>query len=309
MKIAIQMDAPASLKAATDSSIALAQEAQRRGHSLCWYHPTQLSWSAGEVRARVQSLRCTDDAASWCELGEAHDISLAEMDVVLMRQDPPFDMAYLSATYLLERLPAATRVINNPAYVRNHPEKLAIMAYPDAIPPTLVSADTQTILAFAQQQGSVVVKPLYGFGGHSIYKFDAEDGNLLTLLEQHQQRSQEPLMVQAFLPEVKDRDVRVLLVNGGISAAFGRVPAAQSIRANMRVGGKAVPTELNDVQRAIAERVAVQLKAGGVLLAGLDLIGDYLTEINITSPTGIRAAQLLCPDSNPAAEFWDAAEG
>ncbi len=308
LNIAIQMDHPAGLNVRGDSTIALAREAAKRGHTLHWYHPSQLVFVGGELRAQLQSLHCSEDDNAWFSLGKKADTALAEMDVILMRQDPPFDMSYLSATYLLEHLPAGTRVLNNPAYVRNHPEKLAILDFPDAIPPTLVSADESAIMTFAQAHHKVVAKPLYGFGGHSIYVFTADDPNLLTFLEQYRNQTAEPLMLQAFLPEVKAQDIRVLLIDGKVSGALGRIPAEGSIRANMRVGGTPVAVELNDKQQSICDRVGATLKSGGVLFAGLDLIGDYLTEVNITSPTGIVAAKQLYEGCDPAADFWDAVE-
>jgi glutathione synthase len=308
--VAIQMDHPLGLNPAVDSTIALVREAAKRGHRLQWYHPTSLRYAQGELRAMTQLLSCADGGgdAPWCALGESREQCLADMDVILMRQDPPFDMAYLSATYLLEHLPASTRVLNNPAYVRNYPEKLAILDFADAIPPTLVSADEDAIMAFAETHQKIVAKPLYGFGGHSIYVFAYDDPNLLTFLEQYRNQTREPLMLQAFLPEVKAQDIRVLLIDGKVSGALGRIPAEGSIRANMRVGGTPVAVALNDRQQSICDRVGAKLKSGGVLFAGLDLIGDYLTEVNITSPTGIVAAQKLYDECDPAADFWDAVE-
>ncbi len=308
LQVAIQMDHPAGLNPAGDSTIALALEAQARGMTLFYYHVSGLSDHGGELRAPLQPITFYDDEQGWFTLGEAQDMPLSQMDVVLMRQDPPFDMTYLSATYLLERLPKTTRVLNHPTYVRNFPEKLAILDFPDVIPPTLISADEEAIMQFCQQHGKGVVKPLYGFGGHSIYLFAPDDANLLTFLEQHRQQTSESLMAQAFLPEVKDKDIRVLLVNGKVSGAIGRIPAEGSIRANMRVGGTPIAVELNRKQQAICDHVGAKLKVGGVMLAGLDLIGDYLTEVNITSPTGIRAVQNLYEGVNPAAEFCDAVQ-
>lgn len=305
-RIAIQMDPPSRLNLAMDSTIALAQEAARRGFMLYAYQPEQLAYQSGALHAvGARLLQVDSEDPTRLSLGEAQSLMLEEMQAVLMRQDPPFDMTYLSATYLLEQL--RVPVLNHPAYVRNHPEKLAILRYPEAIPPTLVSASTEAILAFREAQGAIVVKPLYGFGGRSIYRFERDDSNLLTLLEQWQQHSAEPLMVQRFLPEVAQRDVRVILMDGAISAAVGRIPASGEIRANFRVGGTAAAVELNDTQRAHCERVGADLKRGGVVFAGLDLIGDYLTEINITSPTGIRAAQALY-GHDPSVDFWNAVE-
>lgn len=310
LNVALQMDPPPRLNPAGDSSIALAREAQKRGHRLSWYHSSQLVLHGSELRAKLQPLICRDDGNTWYELGDPREQALHDMDVVLMRQDPPYDMAYLSATYLLERLPSSVRVINNPAYVRSHPEKLAIFDFADVIPPTIVSADSGALLAFAQQYEKIVAKPLYGFGGHGIYVFAKGDPNLETFLEAYFLSGSEPLMLQAFLPEVKDKDVRVILMDGRVSGVLGRIPAEGSIRANLRAGGSPATAQLNAKQTAICERVGAQLKAGGVLFAGLDLIGDYLTEINITSPTGIVAVQALSGGRvNPAADFWDAVEG
>jgi glutathione synthase len=309
--IAVQMDPPVTLNPAGDSTIAIMREAQARGHSLHYYAPSQLAWQDGAVSAPLQPLHCNDvNAATWFELGEPALTSLAQMDAVLMRQDPPYDMAYLSATYLLEQLPASVVVANPPAYVRNHPEKLAILHYPDAIPPTCISADAQALVAFAQTHKKIVLKPLYGFGGHSVFITGAEDPNLLTLLEQHANHSREPLMAQRFLPEVAAQDIRVLLIAGQVHGVLGRIPEAGSIRANMRVGGMPAKATLSAKQAALCERIGKDVWAQGVLFAGLDFIGEYLTEINITSPTGIVAVEKLYGDAcRPAAAFMDGLEG
>lgn len=301
------MDDPLGINPAGDSTYALALEAQARGHALWVYHPSGLSSHQGRLTAMLRCSKWHDDAKEWVTLEPPKPGDLSEMDAVLMRQDPPFDMTYLSATYLLEQLDSGTPVFNNPAYVRNHPEKLAILDYPDAIPPTLISSQEEAIRAFCQTHERIVIKPLYGFGGRSVYVMDRDDGNIQTLLEHHREQSGEPLMIQPYLPEVKEKDIRVLLIGGRISAAIGRIPQAGSIRANMRVGGKPVACELNATQRQLCEHIAADLDAAGVLFAGLDLIGDYLTEINITSPTGIRAAADLY-QHNPASDFWDALE-
>lgn len=307
LKIAIQMDAPAQLNAQADSTIALAQEAQRRGHRLWYYHPSSLVYAENDVRSVGAYPFKLNDGPQWYELGPKELLRLADMDVILMRQDPPFDMAYLSATYLLERVPKPTRVINNPTYVRNAPEKLSILNFPEYIPPTMVASEESAIHIFRNMVGRIVVKPLYGYGGRSVFVFDKDDSNLSTFLEQHRERSQEPLMMQAFLPEVERQDVRVILMHGKVSAAVGRIPADGEIRANFRVGGTAAPVELSPRQQEICDAVGKQLQSYGVFFAGLDLIGDYLTEINITSPTGIRAAQQLY-GHDPSVDFWNAVE-
>jgi glutathione synthase len=309
MKIAVQMDHPATLRVGGDSTIALMEVMQERGDELWFYHPAHLSSRGAEIIAtQAQRIRLTGGGDPWYELSAPQELALEDMEVVLLRQDPPFDMTYLTTTYLLERLPASVRVVNNPTYVRNHPEKIAILDFAEFIPPTIITAQEDEILRFLDECGEIVIKPLYGFGGRSVFRFAKGDSNLLSLLEQHRERSFEPLMAQAFLPEVKDQDVRVILIDGKVEAAVGRIPAAGEIRANFRVGGTAAAVELNPRRQAICEAVGAKLKANGVLFAGLDLIGDYLTEVNITSPTGIRPAQQLY-GTNPAKAFRDALEG
>ncbi len=285
----------------------LMEEATRRGHTLAYYEASSLSWHHGEVVAPLAPIAvdCREQPAY--RLAEARIQALAQMDVVLMRQDPPFDMAYITATHLLEQLPAGTHVWNRPAGVRNAPEKLSILGFADAMPPTLISRDPQVIDAFAQAHEAIVAKPLYGYGGRSVFKLMRGDANLETLLEQWCETSREPLMWQAFLPQVATDDRRVLFIDGAVAAVFGRVPAPDSIRANMRVGGTPVAATLTERQQAICDRLSPFLQAQGLLLAGVDFIGDWLTEINVTSPTGMRAAERLY-GVNLAAQFWDAVE-
>jgi glutathione synthase len=309
MKIAVQLDHPSRLNPLSDTSFMLMEEAQARGHAVYFYEVSQLSWVRGDVRAMLTPL-CIDMAANpvW-SAGEATETSLFDMDVVLMRQDPPFDMAYITATHLLEQLVPKVKVFNNPASVRNAPEKLSIMGFSQFMPPTLISRDAQSIAAFADAHEAIVAKPLYGFGGRSVFKLVRGDANLKTLLEHWCETSREPLMWQEFRPEVKNSDKRVLFIDGAVEAVFGRMPEEGSIRANMRVGGTAVPSDaLNPRQQEICAALSPFLKAHGLMLAGIDLIGDYLTEINVTSPTGLRAAQRLY-GVNLAQVFWDAVQG
>lgn len=307
MKIAVQLDHPAALKPKTDTSFMLMETAQQRGHTLYYYEPQHLSWRAGEVVASLSPIRLDMARDPVWQAGDAVVTPLATMDVVLMRQDPPFDMAYITATHLLEHLPKSVQVWNNPAGVRNAPEKLSALGFVRFMPPTLISRDLATIQAFAGAHEAIVAKPLYGFGGRSVFKFTRGDSNLETLLEQWCETSREPLMWQQFRPEVKDQDRRVIFIDGAVVAAFGRTPAAQSIRANMRVGGEAVKATLTAKQQEICAALTPFLRAQGLLLAGIDLIGDYLTEINVTSPTGLRAAERLY-GINLAETFWDAVE-
>lgn len=304
LKIALQMDHPTRLNPPGDSTFFLITEAQARGHDVYFYEAPQLSWRHGEVVAPLAPIRIDMAATPSWTIGEAKPTALADMNVVLMRQDPPFDMAYITATHLLDQLPSTTRVLNNPTSVRNAPEKLSVLQFRQFMPPTLISRDAAEIFAFAAQHEAIVAKPLYGYGGRSVFKLTRGDSNVETLIEHWSELSKEPLMWQQFRPEVKDADKRVLFIGGEIACAFGRTPGDHSIRANMRVGGKAVPGELNDHQREICETLTPFLRDADIHLAGIDLIGDFLTEINVTSPTGLRAAEKLY-GVNLAAEFWD----
>lgn len=307
MKIAVQLDHPARLNPAGDSSFMLIEEAQARGHHVYFYEAPALSWVNGDLRAPLAPIHIDMKTQSVWTLGEAKETSLFDMDVVLMRQDPPFDMAYITATHLLERLAPKVKVWNNPAAVRNAPEKLSILGLAQFMPPTLISRDLSAITAFASQHEAIVAKPLYGYGGRSVFKLKRGDSNLETLLEHWCETSREPLMWQEFRPEVSDADKRVLFINGTVEAVFGRVPQTGSIRANMRVGGAPVASELTPRQQEICAAISPFLKTHGLMLAGIDLIGDYLTEINVTSPTGLRAAERLY-GVNLATTFWDAVE-
>ena len=299
MQVAFQMDHPSRLNAASDTTFMLIEEAQRRGMR-CWhFEPHQLSWKDGAALATMRPIHITPNGAM---LGDAVLQPLAAMHAVWMRQDPPFDMHYITATHLLEH--AGTRVFNDPRGVRNAPEKLSALHLHRFMPPTLVSHEAELVHDFAAQHAQVVAKPLHGYGGRAVYKFVAGDRNIDTLLEQNREAGGQALMWQAFLPEVKTGDVRILLVAGEIAAMFQREPQGDSIRANMRVGGIAKAMEPTDRHREICAAIAPMLKAEGLLLVGLDMIGDYLTEINVTSPTGLRAVQQLY-GMNLAATLWD----
>lgn len=307
MKIAVQLDHPSRLNPISDTSFMLMEEAQKRGHQVAFYEAPQLSWNAGDVIAPLAPITIDMQATPVWSSGAAKITSLRTMDVVLMRQDPPFDMAYITATHLLEQLAGEVAVWNNPASVRNCPEKLSILGFSKFMPSTLISRDPATIAQFAAEHEAIVAKPLYGFGGRSVFKLTRGDSNLETLVEHWMEASKEPLMWQQFRPEVSSADKRVLFIDGKVAAVFGRTPGENSIRANMRVGGKPVMAELNAHQQTICDALAPFLKAHGLMLAGIDLIGDYLTEINVTSPTGLRAAKRLY-DINLATTFWDAVE-
>lgn len=302
--IAVQMDHPSRLNTPLDTTVMLIEEAQRRGATVYFYEPASLSWQSGALLVKAAAITVAAGASLAVTLGEPRTLDLTTASAVLMRQDPPFDMTYITYTHLLEQLPASVRVLNDPAGVRNAPEKLSALALAPLMPPTLISRDPEAIRDFAAAQGHIVCKPLYGFGGGGVYRFDAQDGNLETLLEWWLSYSREPLMWQAFVPQVAQLDTRVILIDGEICSSFRRIPPPQSIRANMRVGGQAVAGELTPRQREICDAVRPMLREQGLYLTGLDLIGDYLTEINVTSPTGLRAAQRLY-GVNLAATFWD----
>ncbi|MFZ4541712.1 MAG: glutathione synthase [Rickettsiales bacterium] len=307
MKIAVQLDHPSRLNPTSDTSFMLMEEAGKRGHSVSFYEAPSLSWSNGDITAPLTPITIDSATKPVFTLGETNPASLREVDIVLMRQDPPFDMSYITATHLLEHLAPEVKVWNNPASVRNAPEKLSILGFAQFMPPTLISRDPAAIAAFAEQHDAIVAKPLYGYGGRSVFKLSRGDSNLETLIEHWMEASKEPLMWQQFRPEVKNADKRVLFINGKVEAVFGRTPGDNSIRANMRVGGTPVKAELNAHQQHICDTLSPFLKQRGLMLAGIDLIGDFLTEINVTSPTGLRAAQKLY-GLNLAATFWEAVE-
>jgi glutathione synthase len=307
VKIAVQLDHPSKLNPLSDTSFMLMEEAARRGHTLYFYEAPRLSWQSGDIIAPLAPITIDMRASPVWTLGTAKQTSLRSMDVVLMRQDPPFDMSYITATHLLEQLGDDVAVWNNPASVRNFPEKLSILGFAQFMPPTLISRDGHAIAAFAAQHEAIVAKPLYGYGGRSVFKLARGDSNLETLIEHWMEASREPLMWQQFRPEVSSADRRVLFIDGNVATVFGRTPGDNSIRANMRVGGTPVAAELTAQQQKICAALSPFLKTHGLMLAGIDLIGDYLTEINVTSPTGLRAAERLY-GINLATTFWDAVE-
>lgn len=304
MDVAFQMDHPSRLNPRTDTTFMLIEEAMKLGLRCHFFTPIDLSLNNGEVLARTSPITVDTANKTAFELGEAGTRSLHGMKVVWMRQDPPFNMSYITATHLLEHLLPDTKVVNNPIAVRNAPEKLSALHFPQFMPPTLVSMDSEVIHEFAAQHGAVVAKPLHGFGGRSVFKLAADDPNIDTLIEHWREATGEPLMWQAFLKEVATHDTRVLMVDGEIAAHFRRVPQGGSIRANMRVGGIAKAGELSAKQKEICLSLSPKFKKDGLLLVGLDLIGDHLTEINVTSPTGLRAAQALS-GVNLAATLWE----
>ena len=307
LSIALQMDPIGSIDISGDTSFALALEAQARGHSLWYYTPDSLSLNDGRVEAVGQALTLRDKAGDHFTAGGPERRHLDSFDVILMRQDPPFDMAYITLTHLLEMLPPSTMVVNNPAEVRNAPEKLLVTMFTELMPPTLISRDIEAIKAFRDHHQDIIVKPLFGNGGAGVFRLAPGDQNLNALLEMFLAVSREPVMVQRYLPEVRQGDKRVILVDGEPVGAVNRVPPAGEARSNLHVGGSAEATELTARDHEICAIIGPELRRRGLLFVGIDVIGDYLTEINVTSPTGIREIQRLT-GTNIAAITWDAIE-
>ena len=293
LSFAIQMDQIDGIDISGDSTFALGLEAQSRGHSLWYYTPENLSFDMDNITARGQSLELFDNPDTFFKTGAFESRPLDEFDVILMRQDPPFDMAYITATHILERLPASTMVVNNPAEVRNAPEKLLVTHYPDLLPATLISRDSNAIHAFRSKHKDIIVKPLFGNGGAGVFRIQPNDQNLNSLLEMFFDKSREPVMVQVYLPEVRDGDKRIILVNGEPVGAVNRIPNEGETRSNFHVGGTAASTYLTTRDEYICAAIGPELKRRGLLFVGIDIIGDYLTEINVTSPTGVREIQRL----------------
>ena len=308
LAVAIQMDPIHTINIDADSTFALALEAQARGHALFHYLPTALTLRDGRLYARGRPLEVFRRHGDHHRFGEAEELDLEGLDVILMRQDPPFDMAYITATHLLELLPPeGPLVVNDPASVRNAPEKLFVLRFRELMPPTLLSLDKDEIRAFWDAHGEIILKPLFGNGGAGIVHLRPGDDNLNSLLEMYAQMYREPVMVQRYIPEVRQGDKRIILIDGEAAGGVLRVPAEGESRANLHVGGRAVKTELTARERDICAAIGPTLKEQGLLFVGIDVIGDYITEINVTSPTGIQEIGRL-NDDNLAAKIWDAIE-
>jgi len=307
LKVAVQMDPIQRINIKGDSTFALMLEAQKRGHSLAYYTPDRLALLDGRLYASVEALSVRDQAGDHFTLGEARRAEMAEFDVVLLRQDPPFDLNYVTTTHFLERIHPKTLVVNDPAHVRNAPEKIFVTEFPDLMPPTLVSRDLAEIKAFRATHGDIVMKPLYGHGGGAVFRITRNDLNFGSLFDMFSVTFREPWVIQKYLPAVKAGDKRIVLVDGEFAGAVNRIPAADDLRSNMVRGGAAAATELTPREREICKRLAPALRERGLLLVGIDVIGDFITEINVTSPTGIRAIKNLGgPDI--AAMVWDVIE-
>ncbi|MBV1926454.1 MAG: glutathione synthase [Rhodobacteraceae bacterium] len=307
MKIAFQMDPIDSVDINADSSFRLAEEAQKRGHTLFYYSPDMLAYQEGRITARGQDMTLQRVAGTPAILGEEHEVDLGEMDVVWLRQDPPFDMNYITSTHILDRLAPNTLVVNDPFWVRNYPEKLLVLDFPDLTPPTTIARDLDTIKAFKAKHGDVILKPLYGNGGAGVFRLDRNDRNLTSLHELFTSFSREPLIVQKFLPDVSNGDKRVILVDGEPVGAINRVPAAGETRSNMHVGGRPEKIGLSERDLEICAAIGPLLREKGQIFVGIDVIGDYLTEINVTSPTGIQELERF-DGVNIAEKIWVAIE-
>ena len=307
LKVAIQMDPIGPIDIEADSTFRIAEEAQARGHSLFYYTPDALAYDEGRVTARGASLEVRRVKGDHFTLGEEQSVDLAEFDVVWLRQDPPFDMSYITTTHILGRIHPDTLVVNDPDWVRNWPEKLKVLDYPDLTPPTMIARDIETLKAFKERHGDIILKPLYGNGGAGVFRLDPNDRNFNSLHELFTGVSREPLIVQKFLPDVSNGDKRIILVDGEPVGAINRVPAAGETRSNMHVGGRAEKVGLTERDLDICERIGADLKAHGQIFVGIDVIGDSLTEINLTSPTGIQELERF-DEINVAQKIWEVIE-
>ncbi len=305
LAVAIQMDPIETINIDADSTFVLALEAQRRGHALFHYLPQHLSLRGGRVVARCRPLRVRREKGDHHTFGDWQTIDLATMDVVLMRQDPPFDMAYITATHLLEHIHPQTLVVNDPVRVRNAPEKLYVTHFPELMPPTLITADRQEVLAFRDEHKDIIVKPLFGNGGAGVFHIGPDDENLTALLEMFTQIYREPIIIQRYLPEVRLGDKRIILVDGMPGGAINRVPERGEARANMHAGAKPVKAVLTDRDREICAAIGPALREAGLIFVGIDVIGGYLTEINVTSPTGIQEINRF-DGVRLESDLWDA---
>jgi glutathione synthase len=305
LSVAIQMDPIEAVDIDADSTFVLALEARRRGHTLFHYQPHDLVFRDGQLLARCRPLEVRRQRGDHFTLGPPELVDLAEIDVVLMRQDPPFDMAYITATHLLEHVHPATLVVNDPAHVRNAPEKLFVTHFDGVMPPTLITTDRAEIVAFREQHRDIIVKPLFGNGGAGVFHIAPGDENLTALLEMFTEMFREPIIVQRYLPEIRTGDKRIILVDGKPAGAVNRLPAKGEARANFHAGGAAGKCELTAREHEICAAIGPALEERGLIFVGIDVIGDYLTEINVTSPTGIQEINRL-DGVEIERDIWDA---
>ncbi|WP_420395831.1 glutathione synthase [Nioella sp.] len=307
LKVAIQMDPIGPINIDADSTFRIAEEAQARGHELFYYTPDMLAYQEGRVTARGWPLTVRRVQGDHFSIGDMQEIDLADWDVVWLRQDPPFDMGYITTTHILERVHPDTLVVNDPFWVRNFPEKLLVLDFPDLTPPTTIARDLETLKAFKHKHGDIILKPLYGNGGAGVFRLDPNDRNLNSLHELFTGINREPLIAQKFLPDVSAGDKRVILVDGEPVGAINRVPAKGETRSNMHVGGRPEKVALTDRDREICTRIGPLLREKGQIFVGIDVIGGWLTEINVTSPTGIQELERF-DGINIAEKIWQAIE-
>ena len=307
LKVAFQMDPIEGVDINADSSFRIALEAQERGHELFYYSPDMLAYDEGRITASGHRMVLRRELGNHVDLGPLETVDLADWDVVWLRQDPPFDMGYITSTHLLDRLEGKALVVNNPFWVRNYPEKLLVLDFPELTPPTTIARDIGTIKAFKEKHGDIILKPLYGNGGAGVFRLDHNDRNLTSLHELFTGFSREPLIVQKFLPDVSNGDKRVILVDGAPVGAINRVPAKGETRSNMHVGGRPEKIGLSERDLEICAAIGPLLREKGQVFVGIDVIGDYLTEINVTSPTGIQELERF-DGTNVAEKIWRAIE-
>jgi len=307
LKVAIQMDHVSTIDIDGDSTFVLGLEAERRGYEVWHYTPPELIFRDRRAMARAQPMKLRREKGNHFTLGAAETIDLSTLDVVLLRQDPPFDMSYITTTHVLEHIHPKTLVVNDPAAVRNAPEKLFVTHFDNVMPPTLITADVRALREFRAEHKDIILKPLYGNGGAGVFRVRPDDENFASLLEMFSQRSREPLIAQRYLPEVRQGDKRIILIDGKAVGVINRVPAQGEARSNMHVGGQAVKAELTKRDREICDTIGPELARLGMIFVGIDVIGDYLTEINVTSPTGLQQINRFDGVSLEA-QIWDRIE-
>ncbi len=307
LKVAIQMDPIEPIDIAADSTFRIMEEAQARGHELFYYTPDKLAFQEGRITARGWPVKVKREVGNHFSLGEYQEIDLADQDVVWLRQDPPFDMSYITTTHLLDMIHPDTLVVNDPTWVRNYPEKLLVLEFPDLTAPTTIARDIETLKAFKEKHSDIILKPLYGNGGAGVFRLDKNDRNLNSLHELFAGINREPLIAQKFLPDVSKGDKRVILVDGEPVGAINRVPAKGETRSNMHVGGRPEKVELTARDKEICAAIGPLLREKGQVFVGIDVIGGVLTEINLTSPTGIQELERF-DGINVAEKIWSAIE-
>ncbi len=307
LKVGFQMDHVSTIHIGGDSTFALGLEAQNRGHKLYHWEPNALQLRNGVVQAAIEEMRLQDKMGDHFTLSEKTVTDLSKLDVIQLRQDPPFDMAYITTTHILERVHPKTLVVNDPSSVRNAPEKILVTEFADLMPETLITRDPEAIAAFREEMGDIIIKPLYGNGGAGVFFLPKGDMNFTSLLEMFDQQFREPLIAQRYLKEVRGGDKRIILVDGEPVGAINRVPSETDARSNMHVGGRAEHSELTKREQEICEAIKPTLKEQGFIFVGIDVIGDYMTEINVTSPTGIREVKKFS-GTDIASLVWDAIE-